>query len=263
MPVTKTKNRIGKIEILSNRAIGLFMICVLGAVIVLVTPLIHIYFPVKTMETVEYEELLASRSKEIDGQLISLKNQYNREAISSEAFVIENNLLQFRREKQTRENKEALVSFVESQRIFGWKSPRKFLIAFGLRLPYLFFAIIISWLVIKIKNEDKNLFNALFILQIGCYSSAFYQLVWVFWYSQDYSLKTYRVAVIAFCILAASFATYFMRYFKSTNILIFKTKIRYIMNLMAKQAVVKGHIKDEDKYEEEIVYPALKKLNER
>jgi hypothetical protein len=34
------------------------------------------------------------------------------------------------------------------------------------------------------------------------------------------------------------------------------------MNLMVRQAVKKGHIKDENKYEDDIIYPALKKLDE-
>jgi len=86
-------------------------------------------------------------------------------------------------------------------------------------------------------------------------------VVWVFWPGQDFPLEIYRWGIIASCVPIAIGCTYFIKYYDS-SVTILKSKIRYVMGLMITKAVDKGHIKDKNKYEDEIIYPALKKLDE-
>ncbi len=91
--------------------------------------------------------------------------------------------------------------------------------------------------------------------------TGFYFLVWSInpFDDKDFHPSLYYGAMIVISVVLA----FCIRFYSISSISILKGKIRYIMNLMIVDAVSKGHVKDEDRYEEEIIYPALDKLDEK
>ncbi len=89
----------------------------------------------------------------------------------------------------------------------------------------------------------------------------FYFLLWSInpFDDKDFHPSLYYGAMI----LISGFFSYFIKLPDLISVSALKDKIKYIMNLMIVDAVKKGHVKDEDRYEEEIVFPALDKLDEK
>mgnify|MGYP006924537221 CR=1 FL=1 len=202
----------------------IFSIILTGALIILVAPLIHMKFPVRNQEIVDYKNSLASKEKKIISKIQTLKTKYQSKEISAENYIIKQEKLAKEIEESINFNKTLLAKKIDSQRLFGWSSTRKFLIGFGIRLPYLILSLIISILVVENKRSHSGFKNGFFILQISCFAMAFYQLIWCFWSSDDFPMEVYWYAFLIFSIAIAVISSYFFRYYESNIDKIIKLK---------------------------------------
>lgn len=197
----KTKNQTTKTLTL-NRALVVAICIIIGAITVVVVPLVHIEMPVETSEVKEYRISLEAENEK-------LLNDQNSTKDDVEALK--------------KENDTKLKSFIDDQRIFGWKSPRKFWIAFGIRLPYLIFAITFTLLVFLLRfflkkngiKISKNLSKSLRSSQVLFYAAAIYHVGWVFWaLDQDYPPKTYWYYYILCSLIVAYLVTHSFKWYK-------------------------------------------------
>lgn len=138
----------------------------------------------------------------------------NSDSPASEYFTIMEPL-QSKLEALQAANEKALDLKVDSERYWGWKTKRTFWIGFGVRLPLLIMAIIISMLIANRQSDQRYRSKALFWLQVSCYGVALYQVIWCFWYAQDYPLSTYWYALLLFTLSVGVFVTYQFRYYTS------------------------------------------------
>lgn len=198
---TKTKSRTIKIQTL-NKAVVVAICIIIGAITVVVAPLVHIEMPVETAEVKEYRLSLEAEKTKLLNDQASTKEDI---------------------EALKKENKAKLATFIDNQRIFGWKSPRKFWIAFGIRLPYLIFAITFTLLTFLIRfflkkngiSISKNLSKSLRASQVLFYAAAIYHVGWVFWaLDQDYPPKTYWYYYIACSLVLAYLVTHSFKWYK-------------------------------------------------
>ncbi|UII80055.1 hypothetical protein [Flagellimonas sp. CMM7] len=155
-------------------------------------PLIHIYLPKKNAEVVAYSKQLDKDIEKYNTQLTNLRTQYNNYEIEAEEYIASSDEILLAREKQLEINEALYDKKVDASRIFGFKTLRVFLVAFGIRIVYLFLSIAISIIVVLLVKPDKGLLkNSLVVFQIFCYSISLYEIVWVFWNAQDYPIQTY------------------------------------------------------------------------
>ncbi len=262
MPVTKTKNRTGTTGTLNFKASTVLAICLLGALLVFLSPLFHMAFPVDTPGQLKFSKEFDSRLDKFEKESIVLKKNLDKGEISPSVYIAESERISLEKTNFEKAHTAKYKRYVDERRIFGWKTPRKLLIALGIRLPYLIFAILVTFLISLVKTKDKWATRGFTLLQIGIYASAFYQLIWVFWNHPDYPLKAYIWFGISLCLVSGVIVTYLFKHLRYLNIDDIKGKIRFVMSLMIDRALEDGHVKDKDKYEEEIIYPALKKLDE-
>jgi len=254
---TKTKNRTEGIT--KNRAV-LFIGIFLGALIILVAPLSHIGLSNKNEAVEKYKAELNQPIEELQEQLTALRSDYDNGIISAEGYIVGSDKINNTITTLKDNNKNLIKTKVDEARVFGWTTTRKFIIGFGIRLPFLIFSIIISMLIARNKSRDRNLKKAFFLLQTSCYAISFYVIIWCFWYVQDYPLEVYWYAMLAFCVLAGAFTTYAFRYYESNLIKIVKLKgsfLNFIVEIrnnyykpMLRKAMIQGLY--DEVYQEEI-----------
>lgn len=255
MQVTKTKNRTERANIL------LYIIIIIGAVLIFTAPFWHIDLPKEHREITTLRKDLESKEKLLANEILDLRNSYTNGHITAEDYIIRSDAKNKALTELKESNFATVTKAIDERRILSWKSPRAFFLGFGIRLPYVLFSLIISLLILVRKDDSKHLNYAFSFLLVACWSISAYLMVWVFWDFQDYPLKTYRYAFILISILIGTACAFFISNYRMT-FSILSSKIRYIMNLMIIKAVDKGHVKDLNKYEDDIIYPALKKLDE-
>ena len=227
---------------------------------IFIAPLVHIYFPKKNPDIEDYRADLQVSVIDLGNEITSIRSEYDQGLITANEYFNKYDNLIIDKEKAESENRSLLNDKVDSERVFGWKTIRIFLVGFGIRLPYLLFSIIISLLIARIRTRDINLSRTFFFLQTSCYSIATYELVWVFWDSQDYPIDTYRVAIIAMCVLVGFLCTYAFRYYESNVYKIIKLKgsfMNFIVEIrnkhykpMLRKAMIQGLY--DEVYQEEI-----------
>lgn len=232
----------------------------MGAIMLFIAPLVHIYFPKKNPVVEDYRAEIEVSVAELENDIITARSEYDKGIITAKEYLNKYDNLSIKKEQTEAKNQSLLTEKVESERVFGWKTIRIFLVAFGIRLPYLLFSIIISILIARIRTRDKNLSRTFFFLQTSCYSIAAYELVWVFWDSQDYPLDTYRFAIIALCVLVGFLCTFAFKYYESNVYKIIKLKgsfLNFIVEIrnkhykpMLRKAMIQGLY--DEVYQEEI-----------
>lgn len=233
---------------------------VLMGAIIFIAPLVHIDFPRKTAAVAAYEEELAREVSVLENDILALKDQYKGGQLDAVTYIVLSEDIRKQLRMQRQVNETLLKEKIDSQRVFGWESPRIFLIGFGIRLPYLLFSVIISLLIFRIRTRDRYLSRAFFFLQVLCYTIALYELVWCFWYSQDYPLETYRVAIIGICLLFAVFAINMVKYINK-RARIHKGIISWLMDVLVVDA--KKEARNPESYDTNVIKPTIKKLHER
>ncbi|WNH09994.1 hypothetical protein [Thalassobellus suaedae] len=229
----KTKNQIR----LSFKKTLTYIICIIGAVLIFIAPLVHIKFS-KTNPVVEsYKQELHDNIASIDNDLKALRLQYY--SGNQEYFTQYDNLISKRNATEIANDK--LINLkIDENRIFGWKTLRSFLIGFGVRLPYLLIAFLVSYLITKQKTEDIYLKHCYNLLQVSLYGISLYLIIWCFWPHQDYNITTYLFAVLALCILVSAMGVCFITYRE-----IFKLRLQKMVDAFSLFIVkdAKKHIK--------------------
>ncbi len=195
----KMKNQIGIRNI--------FLI--IGAILLFIAPFIHIEFSKKNSIVEKYK---TETKKEIiipiKNSIKELKQNYSKGNIVAENYILEYDKLSNELENaETKYNKLVQIK-KDEERILGWLTIRSFLVGFGIRLPYLLFSLIISYLISIINTKEKSLKRTFTLLQLTCYTISGYVIIWCFWYSQDYPLSSYRFVALAISALV-SFSLYF------------------------------------------------------
>ncbi|EAR02301.1 hypothetical protein [Maribacter sp. HTCC2170] len=255
---TKTKSRTE--GTINKSKFVLFIGILLGALIILIAPLLHIGLEKKNPDVEAYRAQLAEPVEALNLMATNIRADYDNGRITASQYIEQSDQLNKEVTALQAENKALIKTKVDQARVFGWTTTRKFIIGLGIRLPFLIFSIIISMLIARDQSRDKNLKKAFFILQTACYAISFYVVIWCFWYVQDYPLEVYWSAMIAFCILAGAFTTYSFRYYESNLIKIVKIKgsfLNFLVEIrnkhykpMLKKAMIQGLY--DEAYQEEI-----------
>ncbi len=142
--------------------------------------------------------------------------------------------------------------------IFGFTKMSSFLFSVGFPIFGIVLAFLLKYAANYLPNELNRIFNTFSFLT---FFTGFYFLLWAInpYVEKDFHAFFYYGSMIAISIVLS----YAFKQYTVSTIDVLKNKIRYIMNLMIVDAIKKGHVKDEDRYEEEIIYPALDKLDEK
>lgn len=235
----KSKKTKTQLEI-NVKSILFYITLIIGASLI-VAPLVHKVLPSTNYAVESYKQELSTKIKPIDESIMLLRQSYKNNEITAEDFITKNDKLVELKNSLLETNKKLLNQKKEDSRIFGWLTWKRFGAGFGVRLPYLLFSLLISWLISKINTRsNKNLKNTFLYIQITCYTSAFYQLIWCFWYSQDYPLKAYLWFAIALCMFLSVLFVYFINYrelFKHKFELKIKTLFTFIYSLNTKNVI--------------------------
>ncbi|WP_299242990.1 hypothetical protein [uncultured Aquimarina sp.] len=208
------KNQIQTTET-KNLILPIFIL--LGAVIIFTAPLLHIYFPKKQNNQIEFEAKINDFNEEKDLALCDLKRQFETDQISSyeyinllEAFQIdkdvENDLLDYELDK-----------IVDNNRVFGFRSLRVFLIGFGIRLPYILFSAIILFFVLYSREKLKKniyLYNAVRFLYSIAFLISFYMTIW-FLLPRDLPVTAYHILIGFLATLSSVCSIFLLKYYYS------------------------------------------------
>lgn len=235
----KTKNQKDKFLLKKGIRVFCFSIFILGAMFIVVAPLLHIYCSKDNPIVQNYKLQLNEEIIQIEQEINALRLDYDNNKISAETYIHENDELFNLLKEITNKNDELIKLKIDENRYFGWVTFRKFMVGFGIRLPYLLFSIIISFLISKINTVSIFLKRCFFVIQTICYSSSFYVLIWCFWYSQDYPIETYRFTIVVGCVLVAIASVNFIIYKE-----LFLLKLQKALNAFSRFALidVKKHI---------------------
>ncbi len=142
--------------------------------------------------------------------------------------------------------------------VFGFPTMSSFLFSIGFPV----FGIVLAFLLNYASDYLPNGLNKVFkIFSTLTAFTGFYFLIWAInpYVEKDFHPAFYYGSMI----FVSTILAYSLKLYSRSSVSVLKSKIRYIMNLMIVDAVKKGHVKDEDRYEEEIVFPALDKLDEK
>ncbi|WP_394749581.1 hypothetical protein [Spongiimicrobium salis] len=254
MQKTRTKKSI------KTSKIVLSIFIALGAVFIFAAPLVHIEMPKKNPVVESYKKELRSKVTVIDDEIIYTKSQYEEGKITGDqAYNLIINELQPKRAKLIEDNDELIDNKIDEHRVFGWKTWRALANGWGIRLPYIFFAILISVFVFALNTKNKQLKISLFFLQMSTFTMAFYQQVYTFWPYRDLPLRAYRGTIIAVCILISLASIFFIRYLSNRSNR-FKSIIRFLNGVLITD--VPPLVKDEKEYQEQVMWPTLKKVRD-
>ncbi len=203
---TKTKNQT---ETTKNK---LHIVVIIGAILIFIAPLLHIDLPTKNKEVEVFKETYNSQFDEIKEQKVLIRKQYDSKKINGDQKIRKDDLLEKEEKELLIVYKVGLKEVVDKNRVFGWKTLKKFLIGFGVRIPYLFFTFIFIYLIKIINTQDKHLKRAFIFAQIALFTISFYLIIWSFWDKQDFP-KGYYYTTALFLGFISSIATVsFLKY---------------------------------------------------
>lgn len=198
---------------------------VVGAILIFMAPLVHIYFPKKNQVVEDYKSQLELKTSLIDNQIEELRKQHYE---TNKTYFDQLDKLTALKKQTSESNKKLIKQKVDDNRFFGWKTKRSFLIGFGIRAPYLFFTIFISILIAQIKNTDKIFKVFLGFFQTALCGISLYVLVWCFWTTQDYPFDAYKYAILTTCVIVAIASVLFI-----THIELFKLRLQKIVDALS------------------------------
>lgn len=224
-----------------------------------VAPFIHMEMPVMTNEVVTYGESLDKKEENLQNKVIGYRSEYDNGFISAEEYIKGNDLLQHELSLLQTNNEKLYEEFVNNQRIFDWKSPRKFWIGFGTRLPYLLLTIFLIALFFNVNFTDNKLRKAFVFFISLSIALSIYHITWVFWILPDFPLKTYRWLYLAVCVLIGYGCFNYLEW-RRTTIDKLKGIVSYLNHVIIK--TTKPYLKNPDKYENEVVWKTLKKVRD-
>lgn len=224
-----------------------------------VAPFIHMEMPVMTDEVVAYGEVLDNKEDELKTNILEYRQLYDSGSITAEEYILGNDLLQKEFEILKKSNKESYNTFVDNQRIFDWKSPRKFWIGFGTRLPYLLLTIFLITLFFQVEFKSQQLRRAFIFFISLSIALSIYHITWVFWILPDFPLKTYRWLFLAACVLIGYGCFNYLEW-RRTTINKLKDIIKYLNHVIIKGVL--PYVNDKKRYQDDIIWNTLKKVRD-
>ncbi|MEX0314720.1 MAG: hypothetical protein AB3N18_11125 [Allomuricauda sp.] len=251
------KNRIGTVK-----SILIYTVIILGGVILFALPFVHVDMPRVQPQLVELGKQLDSSEEVIDGQIKENRAFYDTGKISARDYITRNDSLTIKLAELRATNKKVYSAAAKELKVFDWSGPRQFWIGFGIRFPFVIYAVILSLMIVALNPQNKNLKRAFYFLQIFTWGIAVYLMCWVFWTSDDFPLKAYRYYIIASSIAIGFFMTFLFNWYK------FKIHKQYLviqrqfdfMHFDAKEEGLINPMKENlyDKKTEELVKEAIK-----
>lgn len=189
----------------------------IGAAILLVAPIFHVWLPKKSHEVASYEKELDLEVDSIDKEIAKTKQLYEANEISGDdAYQKIFYELIPKRNDIVDKNDELIDAKIDSQKKFGWKSWRSFANGWGQRLPYVVLLVPFTIFFFNRKPTDHRLFWSLVVFQLAAYTITIYQQVYSFWPGQDLPLPTYRWIILSVGFLMSIAILLFANYYKST-----------------------------------------------
>ena len=201
----KTKNQI-------ETTINLHIVVILGAILIFIAPLLHIDLPTTNSKVDSFKVAYQEKFDAIKVKKALIRNQYDSKIITGDQKILNDDLLKVEEDRLQADYKIKLNDIINQNRVFGWKTLKKFLIGFGVRLPYLFFTLLIVYLIKLINTEDKYLKRTFTFVTISLFTISFYQLIWVFWDKQDFPKGYYYITALFLGFTASIIAVSFLKY---------------------------------------------------
>lgn len=204
-----TKSRIGIVK-----SIFTYTIIILGGVAIFALPFFHVDMPRVIPKLKQLQDNLDSKEEELEIKIKENRTSYDEGIIEASAYVANDDKLHKRLSELQEKNKKIYKSEASKTKVFDWSGPRQFWLAFGIRIPLVIYALIVSLLIAAFTPSNKSLRISLGLLQVHTWGYATYAMIWVFWMDNDFDLKTYRYVFISSSLLVGVFVTLFFHWRK-------------------------------------------------
>lgn len=194
----------------------LLPIIICSMIVINIAPFIHIDFPKKSNEVIRIEQKISDFKSQSNLDLEKIRKQYDIKNITAEKYIEQLDSLTEIHSSTLLSLKSELKTTIDTNRVFGFRSIRTFLIGFGIRLPYLFFSFSILSLFLYSRNklsQNKNLFIAVKILYNSSFLISFYLLAWFIIPRQDYSPKAYYLMIGLISITSSFISIYLTKHY--------------------------------------------------
>jgi len=184
-------------------------------VVIAVAPLIHIEIPRQNKPVDELKASLQLQIDVIDENIAQIEECYDKGLLSgNEAYAELRNTLIPRKNEILASNKKLVKDKLNQNRKFGWKDWRAFANGWGMRLPYILFCLLITFLIKRINTQDQWLKSVFIIVQTIIWTQAIYQQVYSFWPGQDLPIKVYRPTILILAALSSLVIIMFVDWYK-------------------------------------------------
>lgn len=218
----------------------------MGGVLISAPPFVHMDMPRTTPHMQAYGDKLDAMVVPIQSEIKSNRQKYDEGLQTAESYVANDDRLQFQLSEIQSKNSELYKAEAKRNKVFDWKNARQFWIGFGVRLPYVFYALMISLFIVAQRTKDWILKIAYFLLQTHCWGIATYLMIWVFWTSDDFDLRTYRYYFIASSFVAGACITLFFTWRKTKIQKLYKIN-RMAFRFMFDEVDQKDYVKPEER----------------
>lgn len=183
-------------------------------------PLVHIYFPKKTDNVENFEKEIKKYQESIALELSDLKNSYSIGKLSASKYISDRESIEQSFKIQSEKLNVELDAIVDSNRVFGFRTLRTFLIGIGIRLPLILYSFIVLFLVLYSKDKLKTnpyLYKAVSLLYTLSFLISFYLVAWFMIPRSkgkgDFTNEFYYYLIGAISILATLISIYTVKYF--------------------------------------------------
>jgi len=149
--------------------------------------------------TKSFKKSIKLKDNALSDKQLELRKSYDAGSITATTYISENDVLTSEIESVEKENAIALKKLIDDNRVFGFSTMRRFLIGFGIRLPYLFFSVVILLLSLQIPKK-KYITPALAFLTTTSMFISMYLITWFLWDS-DFPKYIYHTAIAVISIL--------------------------------------------------------------
>jgi len=247
--MTKLKlKKAGKMKSRIGASLRIHIIVILGAIFIFIAPLIHIELPKTNSKVESFKQSYEPLFKEIEFRRKEIRKQYNEGIISGDQKITQDDLLENEEKEFLVKYENELTKVKDNSRVFGWLTLRQFFIGFGIRLPYLFFTLLIVYLIYKIDTKDKYLNRTFIFLKIALFTISFYLIIWSFWDKQDFPKGYYYTTALFLGFIASLIVISFLEYRRTLEMKL-KSIVRMFFDVIYKDIPDNDFIKPEKEIE--------------
>jgi len=171
----------------------------LGAVLFCAAPFVHMDFDKVPTAVKDFKKEVVATDAVYKTKQLELRKLYNTGAITGDVFITDNDLLTAEISVYEKQNAVTLRKLVDDNRVCGFRTLRSFLIGFGIRLPYLFFSVVILLLSLQLPKKPYITPALAFLTSVSVFISV-YLITWFLWDS-DFPKYIYHSAIAVISIL--------------------------------------------------------------